>query len=404
MAAQLASVKAFLSSHETLDPPSAGKWSILRTHSLPGDFNTLLGSLTVDTLPIGSPERTEVIRILWDWLAVWDVYCWPADGAQSRASFEECGFQLHQLDTVRWEMVQLMRFDVPSRIAETHEHCVKLLAWVKWRRDFNIANGEIVPPLIETEPQVALFLYAGVALAQAGVNNPLAEKHLRDGTTHLGKLGSVNPLWALGSLERVLRAQGKDDEALVMAKCASMAEIRNSREELALTRGNRNAPAFHDDFKEWGQAMLSVITEAGFSALELFRGAANSKVATHILAIHIVWIPDGVQPINRFKMISAGVFTNAEVNRFYPLELPKLAQLIEAFEERDKTAACLVGGTAYGRTIITSEATGINAELQGSISSFLTEFTPRVLAEKPHDAGWVESLKSKRAQWGYDFE
>ncbi|KAL8291465.1 hypothetical protein RQP46_002443 [Phenoliferia psychrophenolica] len=171
MAAQLATVKAFISSHETLDPPSPGKWSILRSSKLPADFSALLGSFTDDSLPVSSPERTAVIRILLDWLAVWDVHFWPSGTKMNVMSFVPYRDQLSQLDSVRWSLLTLMR---------------------------------------------QIFVYAGVALAQTGLDNSLAEKHLRDGLVHLSKAGLLNILWALGALERVLRAQHKDAEALVM--------------------------------------------------------------------------------------------------------------------------------------------------------------------------------------------
>ncbi|KAL8291514.1 hypothetical protein RQP46_002492 [Phenoliferia psychrophenolica] len=328
------------------------------------DFDKLLGSFTKETLPFGSTERTEVIRILWDWLAVWDVRCWPADGAQSRASFEKCSLQLHQLDTVRWEMVQLMRYDVPSRIAETHEHCAKLLAWVKARRDYDVAMGHSdLSPLIETEPQ--LFLYAGVALAQAGLDPALAEKHLRGGTTYLGQIGSLNPLWALGSLERVLRVQGKEDEALVV----------------------------------WTQ-----VNEAGYSAFELSKGAANSKVLTHLFAIGAEWNPRGVEPIDRFNIVRVTFMTEAEAKQSFGAEaVLNLNKQIRAFEARD-ASACIAKGTVYGRTLLVSSGTGVNVGLGRGSTSMVSAYPSRLAKERKHDAAWSVTLSRKKETWGYQHQ
>lgn len=45
----------------------------LRSHEFPSDFCPLLDSLTKDTLPVESRGRRQIIAVLLDWLATWDV-------------------------------------------------------------------------------------------------------------------------------------------------------------------------------------------------------------------------------------------------------------------------------------------------------------------------------------------
>lgn len=88
MPTQLAAVRAFISSHETLNPPSPGQWSNLRSHEFPSDFCPLLDSLTKDTLPVESRGRRQIIAVLLDWLATWDAECWPEDNGMNIPSFQ----------------------------------------------------------------------------------------------------------------------------------------------------------------------------------------------------------------------------------------------------------------------------------------------------------------------------
>ncbi|KAL8291467.1 hypothetical protein RQP46_002445 [Phenoliferia psychrophenolica] len=407
MATQLATVKAFISAHESLDPPSPGKWSILRT-ALPDAFKKLLGSLNADVLLVGSLERTEVIRVLWDWLAVWDVYCWPADGAQSRSSYEKWRIPLNQLDIVRWELVQLMRYDVPSRIAETHQYGEKALEWLRIERDHNIASGKPQRPLIETEP--VNFAYVGVALARTGVNNARAEKHLRDALKHLSQVGELNVVWSLDALERVLRAQGKDDEALVMhQKLVTFIRKRpeafspRALRELLLWPGEATTLTLADvDSLALSLQEAMRVNEAAFSALEATKGVDGSKAATHYVLINLEWIPRGVEPLDRFKVLWADAITNAEARRHFPERCEVLDEETRKFRKREATE-CIVSGTVFCRAILTGHATGINKDLVGTSSTMALPNAARITRERPHNADWVETLKSKMRSGGYKY-
>ncbi|KAL8291277.1 hypothetical protein RQP46_002255 [Phenoliferia psychrophenolica] len=73
MAAQLDAIKAFIASHETLSPPNPGTWSILRSIRLPPAFERLLESCSKDTINLEPSTKAELIRVLLEWLAIWDV-------------------------------------------------------------------------------------------------------------------------------------------------------------------------------------------------------------------------------------------------------------------------------------------------------------------------------------------
>ncbi|KAL8291278.1 hypothetical protein RQP46_002256 [Phenoliferia psychrophenolica] len=300
MTAQLAAVKAFIASHETLNPPNPGTWSIRRSYTPPAALSEHLLSCYKFDPVIATSDRRELIRVLLEWLAIWDV---------------------------------------------------------RHRR--------------------LTFLYAGVGLAMAGLDYPLAERHLRDALVYLNKIGDSNLLWGYGALERVLRAQGKDNEALSIQQ--QLIAVSNVK----------------------GQ--IGKLNEATYSALELCKGAAGSKVLSHFLIIETEWIPRGVNPIDRFDVVSAFTVTVTEIERIAPDSLAPMAQQIAEYRKRDATRPGF-SGASFGRVLLYSKGTGVNAGLRENYVGLIMRLPEALPLQRKHDPGWAETLTGKKAKWGYEHE
>ncbi|KAL8292773.1 hypothetical protein RQP46_001385 [Phenoliferia psychrophenolica] len=365
----LAGVLKVISLHETLNPPSPGRWSILRSkNDYPAEIISPFKDLDSESaLSPSGTVRQEIIAALISFLAVWDNHCWPPGDTFTHELFMRNPIGFRMLDFIRWRLVQLMRYSVPSRLSETSDECEKLLVCARLVQQASVQMRlEAMQPLEKKEPQ--LFLYAGVSNAMQG-NHALAAKYLRAGLTYLGDMGDLNMLWGLGSLERALAAQGKADEAS----------------------------------ETWAQ-----ITEAAFSAFEVKRGftdaAARPKVRTHCLALNVEWVPEGRTPLDRFKVINAGLVTDAEAERHSPGTPQAMTAAIREMEHKDQRSLTGPKVCQYGRVLVRGKGTGVNAGLKGSGVTLVSGFTAKMGAQNPHHLNWLATLKAKRTKWGYAHE
>lgn len=108
------------------------------------------------------------------------------------------------------------------------------------------------------------------------------------------------------------------------------------------------------------------------------KGAAESKVLTDVLEILVAWDPRGVNPIDRFKVVTAGLISDEEADRCYPGAPQEQNEKIWAIRPRE---AVMAPGTAYGRVCVCGKGTGVILALRGSfimlVSGFRLEQTAR---------------------------
>ncbi|KAL8291282.1 hypothetical protein RQP46_002260 [Phenoliferia psychrophenolica] len=173
-----------------------------------------------------------------------------------------------------------------------------------------------------------------------------------------------------------------------------------------MTRGSRNEPMFDRDIGEWTAAMEPVLSEAAYSALELYKGTAGSKVVSHLIIIKIHWDPRGLRAVDRFEVASASLLTVAEVEQLQPDYLPPVAEQIAEFRKLRNQDETRPGfrGASFGRVLLYSNGIGVNAGLRGGVDALIIRLPEQLAWEKEHDPGWVETLKAKKVKWGYEHE